>query len=155
MRVLIYKRTHTGDPDEDGLFGCNLCMGQVRAREFEAVIGVGGMGKEPVDAEIAGKVTWIGIGPHQLGIAGDGYPIWAFEKFYLKDRDGKQFRDKAPRLAQRMFKKYGARSVMADDDPEVAEVLKLARTAQPSPALVGKLRKPMSCKPPRAKKGGC
>ena len=44
MRTLIYKRTHLGDPDLFGTFGINDCMGEVRARQFDAVIGVGGIG---------------------------------------------------------------------------------------------------------------
>ena len=43
MRVLIYKRAHPFDPNEDGVFGCQDCMGAVRARRFDAVIGVGGI----------------------------------------------------------------------------------------------------------------
>jgi hypothetical protein len=31
MRTLIYKRTHTGDPDANGCFGIYDCMGRVRA----------------------------------------------------------------------------------------------------------------------------
>ena len=53
MRILIYKRTHTGDPDpEHGIFGeaadeATDCMGKVRGYGFDAVIGVGGTGLEP------------------------------------------------------------------------------------------------------------
>jgi hypothetical protein len=48
MRTLIYKRTHTGDPDpETGVFGNNDCMGEVRCWDFDAVIGIGGIGEEP------------------------------------------------------------------------------------------------------------
>ena len=61
--MLIYKRTHNGDPDRFGHFGINDCMGQLRARRFDAVIGVGGIGAEPKSLGIAGKVNWIGIGP--------------------------------------------------------------------------------------------
>ena len=47
-RTLIYKRTHTGDPDpKAGVFGNNDCMGTVRKRDFDAVIGIGGIGPEP------------------------------------------------------------------------------------------------------------
>ena len=47
MRVLIYKRTHPFDPNAEGVFGCEDCMGAVRRRRFQAVIGVGGLGAEP------------------------------------------------------------------------------------------------------------
>jgi len=43
MRILIYKRTHTGDPDLKGRFGIHDCMGRVRDYDYDAVIGVGGI----------------------------------------------------------------------------------------------------------------
>jgi hypothetical protein len=55
MRTLIYKRTHTGDPDpESGVFGNRDCMGTVRGRRFDAVIGIGGIGSMPKRQGIAG-----------------------------------------------------------------------------------------------------
>jgi hypothetical protein len=66
MRTLIYKRTHSGDPDpKTGVFGCNNCMKTVRGWVFDAVIGIGGIGREPECEGIAGKLTWIGIGKHE------------------------------------------------------------------------------------------
>ncbi|MGS0974834.1 hypothetical protein [Burkholderia glumae] len=47
MRILIYKRTHTGAPDCFGRFGINDYMGSARNLRFDAVIGVGGVGAEP------------------------------------------------------------------------------------------------------------
>jgi hypothetical protein len=38
-------------------------MGEVRARDYEAVIGVGGIGAESASQGMPGKVQWIGIGP--------------------------------------------------------------------------------------------
>jgi hypothetical protein len=143
--VLIYKRTHTGDPDESGCFGCRCCMGRVRDRDFAAVIGVGGVGQEPVEAGIARKITWIGIGPRQVGVADDGYPVWAFEHFYLKDKDGKLLSDKAPRLARRMFGRNGPREIMAEPDEEINAVLKLAGTSNPSPQPFSNYRKAKCC----------
>ena len=57
MRTLIYKRTHIGDPDATGCFGIRDCMGSVRSHDFNAVIGVGGIGREPESYGIAGKVN--------------------------------------------------------------------------------------------------
>jgi hypothetical protein len=31
VRVLVYKRTHNGDPDQFGCFGVHDCMGEVGA----------------------------------------------------------------------------------------------------------------------------
>src|SRR4051812_45820013 len=48
MRTLVYKRTHSGDPDPKmGVFGNHDCMGEVRAWPFDAVIGIGGVGQQP------------------------------------------------------------------------------------------------------------
>lgn len=67
MRTLIYKRTHSGDPDpETGVFGNNDCEGSVRDWDYGAVIGVGGISAEPRRHGIAGKLTWVGIGPQKL-----------------------------------------------------------------------------------------
>lgn len=64
-RTLVYKRTHNGDPDREGDFGAYDCMGQVRGYEFDAVIGIGGLGLEAEAWGIAGRVNWIGIGPQK------------------------------------------------------------------------------------------
>src|SRR5215471_8860220 len=63
MRTLVYKMTHIGDPDPaTGLWGETGCMGQVRSYQFDAVIGIGGT--SAIDG-IAGKIVWIGTGPHK------------------------------------------------------------------------------------------
>lgn len=122
-------------------------MGRIRDRDFQAVIGVGGIGQEPVRQGIARKITWIGIGPHQVDIADDGYPMLAFEKFYLKNEKGRLLSDYAPKLAKRHYVGYGVRSLMLDSsDPEVAAILKLARRAPPSPALLGQKKRQKRCK---------
>ena len=79
MRTLIYKRTHHGDPDVTGQFGIYDCMGRVRAWNFEAVIGVGGVGAEPTSHGLDGKVNWIGIGPHRRAVVGKRGPIVTFD----------------------------------------------------------------------------
>jgi hypothetical protein len=134
-RVLIYKRTHHGDPDHFGQFGINDCMGQVRARNFDAVIGVGGIGLEPRKAGIAGKVNWIGIGPHKrLGLRG---PIVTFDHFLDFGEKGPDFTHLAPRLASHM---YGQNVRAKNYDvngkrDEVAGILRLAENAPPSKRL--------------------
>lgn len=104
LRILTYKRTHTGDPDRSGRFGVNDCMGAVRNRPFDAVIGVGGIGAEPRRWGIAGKLTWVGIGPSRSA-GGDGRrgDVVSFELFMLFDADGPDFRRIAPNLARRIF----------------------------------------------------
>lgn len=88
MRILVYKRTHIGDPNKQGQFGCHNCMGQVRANNYDAVIGIGAM--HPWRGiNIASKITWIGVGTHKMAILpGDRNPIVTFEKFALFDENG-------------------------------------------------------------------
>jgi hypothetical protein len=130
MKVLIYKRTHTGDPDNSGCFGVYDCMGQVRSWTFGAVIGVGGVSRAPVRQGIARKVTWVGIGPTPTGVAGDGFPILAFQRFRLMETNGPWLKDLATELAQRMFAKAGPRFLKMEADDEIKAILKLARKAQ-------------------------
>ncbi|MEK8088110.1 hypothetical protein WNB94_17150 [Aquabacterium sp. A3] len=102
MRILTYKRTHTGDPNEDGVFGINDCMGQVRDLEYEAVIGIGGIGSEARKHRIDGKITWVGIAPSKH--VGDwASPLVTFKHFLLFDAGGPTLASLAPNLARRMY----------------------------------------------------
>ena len=138
MRVLLYKRTHTGDPDEAGRFGVANCMGRVRSWRFDAVVGVGGRGREARKHRLDGKVTWIGVGPHRHPSPRGAGDIVTFERFLLLDAKGPRFRQLAPHLAKRIY----ARNVRvmvsgfnAAEEREVLRILDLARTAAPSRGL--------------------
>lgn len=140
MCTLIYKRTHTGDPDPEGRFGIHGCMGRVRTWGFEAVIGVGGIGAEPRSYGLDQKVNWIGIGPRKRAGADERGPVVTFEHFLLfgrEGRDGPSFRDLAPRLADRIYS-TNVRVLMDRLDEgersEVERVLDLAKGAPPSAA---------------------
>lgn len=128
-------------------------MGKVRDREFDAVIGVGGLSREPVRHGIARRLTWIGITPHQVDIASDTYPVVAFEHFYLKDQQGPFLSDKAPKLAARLFAKNAPRVVMLDADDEIVALLRLAKRSRPSPAMFERSTKRNDWK--RGKKNSC
>jgi hypothetical protein len=147
MRTLIYKRTHTGDPNPaHGVFGeCN-CMHSVRGRLFDAVIGVGGVGIEPRSCGIAGKITWVGIGAHKHVDGDPRQPKVSFDHFWCRDADGPAFADLAPKLAERIYR-YNIRTLMHPLSPELAarwgsafaiaadseveKILNLARNADP------------------------
>lgn len=141
MRTLIYKRTHTGDPDRNGWFGIYDCMGRVRTWEFDAVIGVGGMGAEPTSHGIDGLVTWIGIGPHKIPAAGGRGPLVTFDHFVLFDAAGPSFARRAPLLARRLYGnnvRVLLHDLSDDEQREVERLLKLARHARrsrPRPAI--------------------
>jgi hypothetical protein len=102
MRILTYKRTHTGDPNESGVFGVNDCIGRVRDLEFDAVIGIGGTSAEPRSYQIDGKITWVGIGAHKRR---GRWPssVVIFDIFVLVDSDGPTVVSMAPLLARRMY----------------------------------------------------
>jgi hypothetical protein len=131
MRVLIYKRTHEGDPDHLGQFGIRDCMGSVRSREFDAVVGVGGIGPEPRNAGIAGKVNWIGVGAHRRpGIRG---PIISFDHFLDYGISGPPLVAVAPKLANRIYGR-NVRSMMHVIDGRRDEVARLIGLAESAPA---------------------
>jgi hypothetical protein len=136
MRVLVYKRTHNGDPDAKGCFGAYDCMGAIRDRDFDAVIGVGGVGLEAQANGIAGKINWIGIGPHKFAVRGKRGPEILFDHFLNFGNGGPEFRDLAPTLAERMYGNKVRHLLDGLDEQELAEaagILGLAVAAPPSP----------------------
>jgi hypothetical protein len=137
MNILVYKRTHHGDPGPDGVFGIYDCMGAVRDRDFDAVIGVGGIGGEAEANGIAGVVNWIGVGPHKKYVGKRG-PEVTFDKFVFYGGDGADLRAHAPALAKRLYDER-ARSILHGlDHREKMEALRIiawAHDAPPSPAL--------------------
>lgn len=141
MRVLIYKRTHNGDPDQHGWFGVNCCMGAIRSRRFDAVIGVGGVGCEARRHGIDHRINWIGIGAEQVGTGADGYPVIKFKKFRDFGVEGPMFQSHAPSLAKRMYS-MNVRHVMNKlDDTERREVERILRLAKDYPSSQGRLPK--------------
>lgn len=145
MRTLVYKRTHSGDPDALGQFGIHDCMGSVRGREYDAVIGVGGIGPWPRREGIAKKLTWVGIGPHKVGRP--DRPLVTFDHFLYFGETGPNLAKHAPALAAHVYGR-NSRTLMSFSDDEQAEVdriLAMAKKAPPSPALSEK---------PHAPKGG-
>jgi len=138
LKILVYKRTHEGDPGPDGCFGVYDCMGSVRDRDFDAVIGVGGIGGEAQSCGIAGTVNWIGIGPHKRQVDGKRGPEVTFGRFEYLGGDGPDLESIAPALASRMYDR-NVRSILDGlTDRERAEAMKilaLAGDAPPSPSL--------------------
>ena len=133
MNTLIYKRTHTGDPNKSGVFGCHDCMGPVRGRRFDAVIGLGGKRPDRGHEGIAFKVTWVGINPSKIEAPNPRFrgPLVEFERFVLWDETGPDVRTVAPNLFRYMFEDQHVRHVMSRSLPremqeEVLTILRLA-----------------------------
>src|SRR5947209_4548455 len=98
MRMLVYKMTHIGDPDPGtGLWGETGCMGKVRGYDFDAVIGIGASAWHG----IAGRLVWIGIGPHKVGNPLE--PLLTFDRFLFLGGKGPTLHSKAPELARHMY----------------------------------------------------
>jgi hypothetical protein len=142
MNTLVYKRTHTGDPDESGIFGIHDCMGQVRGWSFDAVVGVGGKSPWHGYEDIALKITWIGINPRKTASPFFRGPLVEFKTFKLWDETGPDLETLAPNLFRYMFEDQHVRLVMSQSLPgkmqeEVITILRLAESHQ-STYSVGK-----------------
>jgi hypothetical protein len=102
-RILIYKRTHTGDPDYKGRFGINDCMGKVRNRNYDAVIGLGGKRPWKGFSKIAYRLNWVGINPIKHKCRDRRGKLVTFSKFFLYNEDGLFIKDIAPKLYQYLY----------------------------------------------------
>lgn len=132
MNTLIYKRTHTGDPNEKRVFGCEDCMRSVRRRSFDAVIGVGGKSPWPDDKDIARKINWVGIKAHRTEKPSLKGPLVTFECFRIWDEKGPYLKTLAPNLFRYMFEDQHVRVVMSRSlsSKMQKEVTKLLRWAK-------------------------
>jgi hypothetical protein len=91
-------------------------------------------GDEPAEWGIAGKVNWIGLGPHEAEVGKRG-PLVTFDHFLQFGADGPELLALAPKLAGRMYAN-NVRCVIDDVDAEqrqeIAGILALAKNASPS-----------------------
>src|SRR2546421_700736 len=137
MGTLIYKRTHSGDPDPDsGVFGSSGdrgCMGQVRGYQYDSVIGIGGISSWPQREGIAGRLTWVGLDAHKSG--DPTCPLVTFDHFLYCGGKGDLVRNIAPRLYERIYPRK-VRLIMSDSltDAELAEVRAILRRASNAPS---------------------
>jgi len=161
MRVLVYKMTHDGDPDANGCFGAQDCMGRIRKRDFDAVIGIGGMGREAQSYGFAGKIIWVGIGPHKTAMHGMRGPSVRFQHLVDFGNDGLKFRQVAPKLGKHLCSsrmRHLMLNSLSEEHREIIGVLALAQNAPPSPGLSAKqtgIRPLRRCRPTCRKKKHC
>lgn len=130
-RVLIYKRNHTGDPDSNGTFGCDDCMGKIRGYRYDAVIGIGVSRPWPEFEGIADRITWVGVGPRRVGThKARAAPVIRFDRWHVSDAKGKDLRSFAPRLAEYFYSKhrrYFFSDGLSDEiQQDIERILKLA-----------------------------
>jgi hypothetical protein len=110
-------------------------MGQIRDFDFQAVIGVGGIGEEPESYGIDRKINWVGIGPKiNTGVRGlRRAEIIEFEHFVLLDAAGPLLSDMAPNLARRIYSgsDYIMNSYSDVENAETNSIILWARAYQP------------------------
>jgi hypothetical protein len=152
MRTFVYKRTHKGDPDSQGRFGIEDCMGRLRRCDFDAVIGIGGICTWARDRGISRKVNWIGIGPRKKTLPRRRGPLVTFDHFVLLEEKGADFQEIAPTLAARLYLPKAARFLFSDDfneneKAEVSRILSLAEAAPPSTGRHNGRRRHVRCRP--------
>ena len=144
MRVSIYKRTHAGDPCECGIFGANDCMGSKRLHclKYDAVIGVAGPKPDRGHEKIAGRLTWVGIGPKKLERFKRG-PLLSFDRFNLLNENGPELFKHAPDFwkwvkeeLKRGFR--DSRNLPSSTRHEVVALVKQFGGNSPSPFSLGK-----------------
>jgi hypothetical protein len=125
-------------------------MGQVRGWQFDAVIGVGGTGKEAQENGIAGLLTWIGIGAHKTGDL--RRPHVKFDHFLYFGERGRPLLEIAPKLADHIYGKR-VRVMMSSSlvEAELAEVDAILSLAGNAPAS-GHAKRPKGA--PKQKKCG-
>lgn len=132
MLILTYKRTHTGDPGKNGVFGVHDCMGQIRDYNFDAVIGVGGISSEPRRYGLDRKINWVGINAKKNRHA-EGATTITFEHFVLFENSGPFLHSIAPNLARRMYE-TGVRvllhSYTKEEMAEAVGIINWARETQ-------------------------
>lgn len=129
MNILIYKRTHNGDPGEEGIFGRDDCMGRVRNYQFDAVLGIGGKSTWSGSEGLALKINWIGIGPKKLPTSDKKYcdnffykkpyrgKLVEFEHFKHFYESGCLVKDVSPDLYEFMFGEKQRRYIFSDNLP--------------------------------------
>jgi hypothetical protein len=108
-------------------------MGSVRGWPH-AVIGVGGIGREPERNGIARRLTWVGIGPHKKGDA--HCPEVTFDHFLYYGEKGRLLGDIAPALARRIYdggvRLIWSTALSEQERGEVGRILDLAKNKLPS-----------------------
>jgi hypothetical protein len=112
-------------------------MGRLRSCNFDAVIGIGGIGARATADGISNRVNWVGIGTRKAQVTGMRGPLVTFAHFKLFEEEGPDFRTIAPNLARRLYLPKAARFLFDDnfnkaERAEVRRVLSLARTAESS-----------------------
>jgi hypothetical protein len=136
MATLVYKMTHSGDPDPAlGCWGvppCD-CMGRVRDLPFAAVIAFAGR----TWTGRAGEIVWVGIGPHREAVEELVASQVTFDHFRYFEAGEQMLDEIAAHLAARVENvRYMLYGFTDEEEAEIEGILQLALDAPPSALLV-------------------
>jgi hypothetical protein len=136
MKIFIYKITHKHDPDKNGVFGNEDCMGRLRNGNYDAVIGIGGLSPLPKDIDIKGKINWVGLIPRRTRVPNSRGDLIVFSHFALYEEKGKDIKQNYPELYKFMYKSR-CRFVKTSDFPksvqnELDQIIKSVQKCPPS-----------------------
>jgi len=121
MKIFIYKRTHKHDPDENGVFGNQDCMGRLRNGDYDAVIGIGGLSPWPDHIDIMGKINWVGLERKKNPAPKKRGDEIVFSHFKLYEEKGKDIQQNYPNFYKYI---YGSRCRFVKKSDFPAEVQK-------------------------------
>jgi hypothetical protein len=128
-KIFVYVMTHLGDPNEQGCWGCENCMGMKRGYKYDAVIGVGGVNAKKYG--FSGQVKWIGIRPDKKPVASKR-PKVTFDHFRDYGTEGPKI---PPRLLQHIKKApRGFMNLRKNEQVEAEKLLLRAKNARRSSA---------------------
>jgi len=133
MRILIYKRARIGDPDSLGRFGTDDRLGRIRLLNYDAVLGIGGTGREAERLGIARRINWVGVRPTKRPEPDTGRVLATFGEFLLLEETGPLLHEVAPLLAQRMYKDRIRFLMTGYTDEEQAEAEAIVEWARRHP----------------------
>ena len=136
MKIFIYKRTHKHDPDENGVFGNEDCMGRLRNGNYDAVIGIGGLAPWAEDIDIKGKINWVGLDPKRIPYPKYRGDLIVFSHFALYEERGKDIKQNYPYLYKFIYKN-NCGFVKTSDFPksvqnELDQIIKSVQKCPPS-----------------------
>lgn len=138
MKIFIYKRTHKHDPDENGVFGNQDCMGRLRNGNYDAVIGIGGVSAWPGHTDIIGKVNWVGLEPKRIPDPDSRGDLIVFSHFMLYEEKGKDILKNYPNLYKYMYedgnlRRYVKKSVFTKKvQDELDRIINSVKNCPPS-----------------------
>lgn len=125
-------------------------MGRIRLLNFNAVIGVGGVGAESRTYGIDRRVNWVGVGATKQWRPEGPWVVVTFEEFRLLEEQGPPLQELAPLLAKRMYEgrvRFLLDGYTSEEEAEAEAVIEWALSQPAAPYRQGRhLAASVGCK---------